>query len=116
MENILINKDCTSCGACIVSCPTKCISFKRNQLNNKIAIKNIDRCVQCGICERVCHLSTKQKNHPIACYAAWSLDEKIRQNSASGGVASSLYKYFTKNGWNVFGVSNKTGFNRLDTT
>ena len=31
------------------------------------------------------------------CYSAWSKDKKIRKNSASGGIATELYRFAIKN-------------------
>lgn len=39
------------------------------------------------------------------CYSAWSKDKKIRKNSASGGIATELYRFAIKNKMWICGVN-----------
>ncbi len=54
---------------------------------------DLDICVSCHACEKVCPIL-----HPVEyygtsrCYAAWNTDKKERKHSASGGIASAIYK------------------------
>lgn len=91
---------CCSCGVCSGICPKNCISFRRK---DGLFLPVIDEsvCVECGICAVVC----PGLGHPyepketaeatitgefLACFNAWSRDEKTRHVSASGGVISTL--------------------------
>lgn len=91
---------CCSCGVCRGICPKDCISFRKE---NGLFLPVIDEtaCVKCGLCAAVC----PGLGHPyepketaeatitgdyLACFNAWSRDEKARHVSASGGVISTL--------------------------
>lgn len=87
---------CTLCKACALICPKDCISFEKDKLNNEVAVKG-EECIDCNLCERVCPACNEIELNDIKnCYAAWSLDTITRKRSASGGVASELYKYGLK--------------------
>ena len=48
---------CKSCGLCIVGCPMKCLSFDKEQneyLGMPAVHCDIEKCIGCGTCERVC--------------------------------------------------------------
>jgi len=50
---------------------------------------NMDKCIDCGQCIKVCHnyVTKPRKNRILNCYAVWAADE-IRAKSSSGGVFS----------------------------
>ena len=115
---------CTACEACLNICPEGCISFKEDEYAVKKAYIDTERCIKCNLCSNVCPRITKIAGYtPTSCYAAWSLDEKIRYKSASGGIATELYQYAIDNGYWIAGVcmnaecdaiyslTNKNGFN-----
>lgn len=99
------HNECTGCGACIQACPKSCISFVKDDLDAIYPRIENEQCVKCGICLQVCHLNKSfyyQKAETV--YAGWSNNEEVRKNSASGGIASSLYLYALKHGYKAFGV------------
>lgn len=98
---------CTGCGACFSKCPKKCIIFKEDKLGNIYPFIDETICVNCRQCEKVCpqitteiHLQTPEK-----AFAAWNNDDMIRKESASGGIASALYKYALEKGISCYGVA-----------
>lgn len=96
---------CTGCGACALCCPTKSIVMVYDDLDVIYPRIDYNKCIQCEKCQRVCHVNTKYLNEKSdVVYAAYSTDAVTRKNSASGGVASTLYRHFLKKGWHVFGV------------
>lgn len=104
----LANKEtCTGCKACAYVCPKHCISF-RNDKAYDITYPVIDenKCINCGRCQTVCPaLSPLERVFPLNAYAAWSFDSEERSTSASGGIATEIYKYALKTGWSIVGAA-----------
>ena len=96
---------CTSCKACLNICPHHCISMVIDDLDTPYPKIDESKCVECNLCRKVC---PNNKNlifyQPRKVLAAWSLDEKIRRISASGGVAAELYKFYLERGGYSAGV------------
>lgn len=97
---------CSACGACMSVCSHKCITMRSNSIGQFFPSINNDKCVTCLACEKVCPiLNEPHTNLPRKAFAAWSLDEKQRRTSASGGVAYELYRYALAHGYKVVGAS-----------
>ncbi|MFR4582433.1 Coenzyme F420 hydrogenase/dehydrogenase, beta subunit C-terminal domain [Clostridium cadaveris] len=95
IKRICKEQECTACNACINICAKKCITYEVDSTGTKYAVINEKNCISCSMCKNICpQLNNGEKNSPSICYAAWSKDEKIRKNSASGGIASELCKLF----------------------
>ena len=101
------HEECTACGACLNICPKKCISFQEDNLGAIYPVVDTDKCINCGLCERSCHLLNNffPTVSSDEVFAAYSLDPNIRSHSASGGIATSLYTFCLKNGIHTFGVT-----------
>lgn len=98
---------CTGCSACAYICPKKCISFKNDETYD-IAYPIVDetKCINCGKCQKVCPaLNPLEGVIPSEAYAAWSSDQDERRTSASGGIATEIYKYALNNGWSIVGAA-----------
>lgn len=97
---------CSACGVCINICPKGCISYLKKETGTKVAVINKNSCVNCHLCKKVCpQLDTVEGLESFVCYAAWSYDDTIRTNSASGGIATELYRFFSDKGYKLAGVS-----------
>lgn len=63
---------------------------------------NVDKCVNCNLCEKVCpEINTVCTDNSYAepiVKAAWNLDNDIRVKSTSGGVFSAIAEKFISNG------------------
>jgi coenzyme F420-reducing hydrogenase beta subunit len=97
---------CTACGACINACPENCISFIADRLGCLYPEINSNKCIGCGKCQSVCHLNgdffLSKKSKKV--YAAWSSIIDVRHDSASGGIASEIYRLGLSNRVHCFGV------------
>lgn len=52
----------------------------------------------CNLCSLLCPVNNNiKRNEPIEAYACWSVDEKERKSSSSGGIASIFYANFIEN-------------------
>lgn len=97
--------ECTACGACIQICPKNCIDFERDETEMCSAQINRQKCISCKRCETVCPvLNEPMFYNSQKCYAAWSLDDEIRGKSASGGIATELYRFAVQKGMLFAGV------------
>jgi len=106
--NLIIKKRlCSGCGACTVICKKNCIHMKSGSSYNYPYIDN-KSCNNCGLCLKVCpgnrilgrliskNLASLNMQDTLNSYVAYSNDEKIRYNAASGGVISSLLVFLLK--------------------
>lgn len=92
----LCEKDiCTGCNLCKVICPVNCISMKTDNYDNIYPEIDFEKCINCGLCAKLCpqNKAIFLTNFETEVYAAWSRDEILRKNSASGGIAAEIYKY-----------------------
>lgn len=111
---------CKSCNACAAACPQNAISLLDNSQGFKRVNIDDNKCIGCGICEKVCSATEEDllfhKN--ITVYAAKSLSEKVRLQSRSGGIFYELAKDILVNGGVVYGaalVDNGARHIRLET-
>lgn len=93
-------KICTGCAACVDVCSHQAIELKEDENGFFFPVVDVDKCVQCGLCNRICHVSNednivrnKVSKNP---YAAWSTDKEIISRSASGGVFGQIATDFLK--------------------
>lgn len=97
---------CTACRSCEQICPVDCISLIKNAHETTAAIYNKEKCISCNLCKNACpQISKRNGLYPIKCYAAWSTNEEIRINSASGGIATEIYRYYASINGLFTGVS-----------
>lgn len=96
---------CTGCEACVNTCPLHCISMREDDLGVTYPIIDETICVSCGKCYDTCPNNQDLKGErPIKVYAAWSTNKDTRITSASGGIASELYRHFISISGSSYGV------------
>ena len=67
---------------------------------------NDEKCVKCGLCEKVCPAISplKTQNAELKAFAVINNDENIRMESSSGGVFTAIAEKTIKTGGKVFGA------------
>lgn len=99
--------ECCGCTSCANACPKHCIELIPDKEGFLYPNKNLDSCINCGLCERVCpfseHYSFETTADP-AVFAAY--DKEHRAGSSSGAIFYTIAKYVIekKHGW-VFGAA-----------
>ena len=84
--------------ACVDICPRKAITVidSIEYFNAQI---DISRCINCGLCYDVCpNRSMPDLISPLKWYQGWTMSDKNRKISSSGGIASELIEHFIKKG------------------
>jgi len=94
MIDIKNKKDCCGCSACANICPTNAITMQAADEGFFYPVIDKDNCINCGLCEKVCPMldyddKIEKLNKPKV-YGAWNLNEKIREQSSSGGIFTVL--------------------------
>ena len=104
----LKKKNCTGCSACSNSCPQNAIVMIEDVEGFLYPEIDSAKCVECGLCVRRCPQIEKAAvngnfKKPIV-YAAWNKDQKIREESTSGGVFTVLAETILERGGYVAAV------------
>lgn len=98
MINICPESKCSGCSACMNICPQAAISMIENNVAEIHPFIDTHKCINCGLCKKVCPQNTVYENKTSQkCYAAYSKSFQERVDSASGGIASLLQKFFLTN-------------------
>ncbi|MDR1758974.1 MAG: Coenzyme F420 hydrogenase/dehydrogenase, beta subunit C-terminal domain [Fibrobacter sp.] len=100
---------CSGCGVCVTACPYGAITFDLNTDGFYEPVVNAEKCIDCGICTKVCYkyLPAKEpfentfQEKPV--YGAWSKNIETVKTSSSGGVGYELTAYFSEKGYKVCG-------------
>ena len=105
MIQITDKSTCCGCEACVQICPKHCIRFTQDHEGFFYPEADVDVCIQCGLCEKVCPVLHPYDEHkPQEILAAINKDEEVRMESSSGGVFTLLAEEIIRQGGAVFGV------------
>ena len=106
MIKITDKSKCSGCHSCYNVCPKKCIAMKEDFEGFWYPEVDIDKCIDCGLCEKRCPIlnDMKNDNQPQA-YACYNKNESIRKESSSGGVFTLLATFIIERGGIVYGAS-----------
>lgn len=101
------SSNCSGCSACEQKCPVHCIRMEYDEYGFTYPRINVDECINCGLCEKVCYLyqDNAQVNTPIRVFAARNPNTTIRKESSSGGVFSLFAENVISRGGYVVGAS-----------
>lgn len=108
MSNIIDSQHlCFECGACSQICATDAILMRKNQDGFSYPEVDADKCVNCGLCEKVCPAinANQVKNEVSNIFAAQSKEQKLLQQSSSGGIFAIVAELVIKKGGIVFGAA-----------
>ena len=97
MTTVCKENKCNGCMACIDKCPKNCISIHDN-IYAYNAVKNMDVCINCGQCEKVCPNNAKPKLFKSIDWKQGWAERSIRKSASSGGAASAIMKAFIESG------------------
>lgn len=85
---------CAGCMACVDVCPRDAVTVT-DQVKHYNAVIDESKCINCGLCRKVCAQNSKKLfREPILWKQGWSRDERVRNNSSSGGFAYEIMKAF----------------------
>ena len=105
MIHISEKKYCCGCSACVQRCPKQCISLTEDSEGFSYPSVDEQKCVDCGLCEKVCPLlNHAQKIVPLEVLAVKNPNEEERMASSSGGVFLPLAREIINQGGVVFGA------------
>lgn len=105
MIEITDKHNCCGCSACASACPKQCITMQSDSEGFLYPTVNVNDCIDCGLCEKVCHeLHPFDERQPMKALAAINNDEEVRMKSSSGGIFHILAEQTIKDGGVVFGA------------
>lgn len=100
--------NCTGCGACVLACVHKALSMERNSEGFLYPTLDTNKCIRCGICEKVCPMTSErhQANALLKndAYLVTGKDQELGLNCATIGLCTWISLEFVKNQNHVFGV------------
>lgn len=97
---------CCGCSACYDICPKSAISMVEDSEGFLYPTINKDKCVNCGLCEKVCPTQNKQNSQSLMkAFAAYNTDQEIRLQSSSGGLFTLFAESILGNNGVVYGAA-----------
>lgn len=107
MIEIIKKRNCSGCHACSNVCPKQCITMTEDSEGFLYPQIDEDKCVNCGLCEKVCPIINVPKalDNTILAYACKNRDNGARDLSSSGGVFSLMCNYVISKKGVVFGAA-----------
>lgn len=106
MVTIVDKAKCSGCAACYSICPKNAIDMKGDALGFEYPNIDINKCIDCGLCDRVCMYNNKiELSETHIAYGVRHKNIKEVEKSRSGAVFIALSDYILKQGGSVYGAS-----------
>ena len=113
MINIVDKTKCCGCGSCAQKCNTDAIRMIADEEGFLYPHIDINLCVGCDICDKVCPVQladTSNIEMLNLAYAVRTKDEKVLQQSTSGGISYELARFVLNNNGIVVGACYNNDF------
>lgn len=105
-KRICAHAECTGCMACESICSHNAIKIEKDLMGFYYPQKEMDRCINCGLCEKACPINSLPKYHQIRdAFVATATNDCERQSSTSGGIASVMARHIINKGGVVYGCT-----------
>lgn len=97
---------CSGCAACANACPKNCIALEFDEDGCEYPVVDVDLCVECGICERVCPVLSPAIEEPRMqrAFLMQHCDPDVVLQSTSGGAFTALAETVLDAGGIVYGA------------
>ncbi len=104
-----VKKNCFGCEICETVCPYSAITMVEDEEGFRYPKINLNLCVDCGLCKRVCPcINLPQKNQqPPYVFGGYHKNNTIKNKSTSGGVFSAIVEEFCDENYVIFGAATK---------
>lgn len=101
------NLTCCGCTACYAICPKSAITMQEDSEGFKYPAIDKSKCIDCGLCCKVCPLDKKLENviAAAASFACTAKDENFAKQSSSGGVFPLLTNMFAEQQAVIYGAA-----------
>lgn len=99
------NKECCGCSLCSSICACKAITMEPDEKGFLRPILNVERCISCGLCYKLCKEKESYGKKPIKAYAIKNQNKDILRKSSSGGASRALIESVINQGGVVYGAA-----------
>lgn len=96
--------NCSGCKACENICPVGCLKIDTSDKYHFIREIDEEKCIKCNLCLQVCSFKRGVLHKPMQGVVAWNKKRYLARDSASGGIATTVYHYCLKNNIACVGV------------
>ncbi len=99
------HNNCTGCGACVIACTKNCIQLKLDDNGFLRPIVNMDQCINCGLCYKICPLENDiGDQNLLSVFAYKSYNAEYLSKSTSGAFCTDIAEEYIKKGYTIVGA------------